>query len=142
MNKFEKTITILVITLLIVFLGCSAAQDSIFPCYINPEAKVFADANTPLLMFWDTIVDAEYVEARMEFVNAASQLKYGYLRADLTTHLARANEIKSVVFSPESPLALLIPAIGGVALGTYGLSKPSDKKKIVDLEKANGNNVT
>jgi len=135
MNKLEKIITILVVTLLVVFLGCSSVQDSAFPCWINPEAKAFADANTPLLLPWDTITDARFVEAKMEYVNAVSQLKYGYLRADLNTHLARANEIKSVVFSPESPLALLIPAIGGLALGTYGLSKPSDKRKI---EKLNG----
>jgi len=138
MNKLEKIITILVVTFLVVFLGCSAAQDSIFPCYINPEAQAFADANVPLLAPWTTITDAEYVEARMGYVNAAQQLKYGYLRADLLTHLARANEIKSVVFSPESPLAYLIPAIGGTAFGIFGFSKPSDKKKITKLEKANG----
>ena len=141
MNKFEKVITILVVTLLVVFLGCSAVQDSIFPCYVPPESVDYAGANVPLLAPWTTIVDAEYVKGRMAYTNALEQLKYSYLREDLVTHLTRANEIKSVVFSPESPLALLIPTIGGVALGTYGLSKPSDKKKIVELEKANGGKI-
>jgi len=138
MNKLEKIIAVLVTTILIVFFGCSAMQDSIFPCYIPPESITYADANVPLLAPWTTITDAEYIQTRMKYMFAKHAQYYGYLDSDLTTHLIRANEIKAVVFDPNGPLPYLISGMGFLALGTYGLSKPSDKKKIVELEKANG----
>ena len=134
MSKLEKVTVVLVVALLTTFLTVSGCQDSLMPCYVSEEAQAFAGADIPLLAPYTTIVDAKYTEARMDYVNAAGQLKYGYLKGDLTVHLARAEAIKAVVFDPESPLVLGLMVLMGGAGGALAISKPSDKKKITELE--------
>ncbi len=140
MSKLQKTLMGVCILCLVLFIGCGAFQDAITPAFIDPAAIDFADADVPLLMPYTTIIDSKYVDKKMDLVHGIGQLEYSYLKHNLAFHLAVAEQLKQTVFSPQGGLGLLIPALGGLGIGTFGLSKPKDKKIIEELK--NGKNGT
>lgn len=133
--------TIIVLTGLIVLLFVSAGclQDLITPCYINEDAAIYADEPLTEITPWTTILDAKRIDAKMDYVNEVGKLEYTYLKNNLLFHLMNAEQLKQSVFSTDGILSLLLIGGPSLALGAYGISKPADKRKVVDLErKLNG----
>jgi len=135
MKKYQRLIVWLCVLGLTVILGCSAFQDGVTPCYIPPEVIESTGSEIPLIswMPFTSLFDAKYVKAK---------LKFQYL---LHTNLMEASifaseQFQQTLFSPEGPIGLLLPTLMGGTLGAFLISKPGDKKKIVELE--NGNTHT
>jgi len=135
MSKVQKILVTLPGLCLFVLVGCSAFQDAIIPAYVEPVAAEYADADVPLFMPYTTLLDAKYVATKMDFVHSVGQLKYAYLKSNIDLNIAMSEEIKKMVFTPEGPIGLLLPTLLGGTLGAVLISKPGDKKKIVELEK-------
>lgn len=138
MSKVQKILITFSGLCLVVILGCAAVQDIIVPTYVEPAAIEYANADVPLLLPYTTLADAKYVNAKMDFIHSIGQLKYSYLKNNLTFNIAMSEQIKQAVFTPEGPVGLLLPTLLGGALGATLISKPGDKKKITELEKSNG----
>lgn len=137
MTLLQKLLTTISVLGLLIIMGCSLIQDSIIPCYIDPDAAVYADAPLTELMPWTTIQDAKRIYARMEFVYQVKQLGYHFLRDNLALYMADAEQFRSVVFSPTGPIGLMFPAGMGLIAGWTLMSKPDDKKKITELQNGN-----
>jgi len=137
MSKLQKTLIGICALGLVLFIGCGAFQDAITPAYIDPAAIDFADANVPLLMPYTTIIDAKYVDKKMDLIYSIGQLEYSYLKHNLAFHLAVAEQLKQAVFSPKGGLGLLIPALSGLGIGAFGIKRPQDKKEIEELKNGN-----
>ena len=141
--KFQKLIIWLSILGLAVMLGCSSFQDALTPCYIPPESLKYADANATTILPFTTLFDARRVKFKMDFVHLKKQtldnLHYNFLKGINSFHIGAAEELQAKIFSPEGPIGLLFPTLMAGTLGALLISKPADKKKIVELEKTNGN---
>ncbi len=145
-SKTQNLIATCSIFLLIVILGCASFQDVITPCYISPAVIKYADTNSTSILPWTTLFDAKRVAAKMDFVHAWNQasdrMNYAYLNGISQFHIAGAEELKASLFSPTGPLALIIPTGLAATAGALLFSKPSDKKKIKELETQNSSNNT
>lgn len=121
---FQTTVVTLAVLILTVIMGCSLAMDAVTPCYVPPQLKPFADE--PLLFFipYTTVFDAERILKKMYFFESG-----------LNISISASRELQSNVFNPTGPLGLLMVGGPALALGALGISKPKDKKKIVELEK-------
>lgn len=141
--KIKKLTVWLCILGLTVMLGCASFQDAITPCYIEPATLKYADANATTFLPFTTLFDAERVDRKMDFVHQWNQTKdnmqYGFLKGLNAFHIGAAEEFQTALFSPEGPIGLMLPTVMGGTLGALLISKPDDKKKIVELEKKNGN---
>lgn len=126
MKKLLST-TIIVLAGLIVFLfvGCSTLMDVVTPCYIPPElAETIDEPLTTWPIPYTSVFDAERILRKLH-----------YWAEGLNISIAGAREFQQNVFNPTGPLSFLM--IGGplFAAGAYGVSKPKDRKRIVELEK-------
>lgn len=137
-TKTQNLIVTCSIFLLIVLLGCASFQDAITPCYISPAVIKYSDANGTSILPWTTLFDAKRIEAKMNYVHSwnqiADRMEYEYLSGIHRFHIAGAEELKTSLFDPTGPLALLIPTSLAATAGALLFSKPSDKKKIKELE--------
>jgi hypothetical protein len=138
MTKLQKLLTTISVLGLLIVLGCSTFQNALVPCYIDPDAAIFADEPLTNIMPWTTILDAKRISTKMDFVHSVGRLEYNYLKSNLSSYLADAEQFKQTAFSPSGPIGLLVPAGLGLTIGTLALSKPDDKKKIKELEAKNG----
>ncbi len=134
MNIKQKLITTLSVLGLVVLVSCSAIQNSITPCYIDADAAAFAHEPLTEMMPWTTVQDALRINSKMDFIYHCDKLEYRYLKDNLESYIADAEQFKQIVFSPNGPLGLLLPAGMGLVAGSYLVSKPDDKKKILELE--------
>ncbi|MBA7477999.1 hypothetical protein ES707_13414 [subsurface metagenome] len=145
-TKTQNLIATVTILLLIVLLGCASFQDALTPCYISPAVIDYADANGTSILPWTTLFDAKRIAARMDFVHSWNQTKdrmrYTYLKGITQFHIAGAEELKVSLFSPTGPLALIVPTGLAATAGALLFSKPSDKKKIKELEIKNNSKNT
>ena len=136
--RIQNLIATVTVFLLIVLLGCASFQDALTPCYISPAVLNYADANGTTILPWTTLFDAKLVMAKMDFRHSWNQLsdrmQYEYLKGITRFHIAGAEELKASVFDPTGPLALLIPTSLAATAGALLFSKPTDKKKIKELE--------
>lgn len=136
--KTQTLISTFSILLLIVILGCASFQDVITPCYISPAVIDYADANGTSILPWTTLFDARRIAAKMDFVHSLRQMsdriRYTYLKGISQFHIAGAEELKTSLFSPTGPLALIVPTGLAATAGALLFSKPTDKKKIKELE--------
>ena len=66
-------------------------------------------------------------------------MRYRYLDDAMQTNIASAEELRNTLFSPTGPVSMLSAALG-LGLGGYFIQRPSDKKRIAELE--NGNTTT
>ena len=147
-SKIQVFVVSLIVFGLAVFLGCASIQDAITPCYISPTSLKYARAEPTTFLPFTTLWDAKRVNAKMDYIHLSNQtvdeLQYKFLKGLGIVHMAAAQEFQSTIFSPTGPIGLLFPALAGGSLGTFLLSKPSDKKKIAELEKEvvkNGGNA-
>ena len=149
MNKKLETLIVGVIALvLITFFGCSAMQDAITPCHIEPDAIEYSKEKPTSFVPFTTIWDAERVNYRVDYVHQLTQiacarmaeddvLKVNFIKDKSTIHLAGAREFQETVFSPTGPVGLLVSGLGFGTLGALLIKRPGDKsKKEVDLEKS------
>ncbi len=131
--RFKKLIIWLCVLGLTMIYGCSSFQDVLTPCYIPEEVIESTDVNIPLIphMPYTSLFDARYVKTKMY---------YRYLLYDnlMTGSIQASEKFQSMVFSPTGPIGLMFPTLMGGTLGALLISKPDDKKKIVELEKKNG----
>jgi len=139
----KKVIIWVCILGLTIILGCSSFQDAVTPCYISPAALEYADVEPTTFLPFTTLFDARRVDFRVDFVHTVNQttdrLKYEFLKGLSAFHISGAEQLQATVFSPSGPIGLLLPTLMGGTLGALLISKPDDKKKIVDLEtKING----
>ena len=67
-------------------------------------------------------------------------MRYNYEKGITQFHIAGAEELKAALFSPTGPLALIIPTGLAATAGALLFSKPTDKKKIKELEIKNNKN--
>lgn len=143
-TKTQNLIATLSILLLVILLGCASFQDALTPCWISPSNLNYADANGTSIFPWTTLFDAKRISARMDYVHSWNQLtdrmRYTYEKGLSQFHIAGAEEIKASLFSPTGPLALIVPTGLAATAGALLFSKPSDKKKIKDLEIKNNSN--
>lgn len=145
-TKTQNLIVTVSVLLLIVLLGCASFQDALTPCWISPAAIDYADANATSILPWTTLFDAKRISAKMNFVHSwnqiADRMEYEYLSGIHRFHIAGAEELKTSLFDPTGPLALLIPTSLAATAGALLFSKPSDKKKIKELEIQNNQKNT
>ncbi len=138
-KKIQIFIPALVIFVLAAFFGCAAVQDAVTPCWIPPASLKYADANATTMLPFTTLFDAKRVAMKMDFVHLRNQvlddINYNFLTGLSSFHIGVAEEFQAKVFSPTGPIGLAFPTLGGGILGAFLLSKPSDRKKILDLEK-------
>lgn len=119
----QTTIIVLAGIIALVFIGCATVQDAITPCYIPPElVKVYGD-NLWSPVPYTTLWDAERIARKTYF-----------LLEGLNISTAGAREFQRNVFNPAGPLGLLMIGGPALALGTYGISKPKDKREIDELK--------
>ena len=138
MTKLQKLLLSMCVTLIIGIIGCSAFQDSIVPCWVDREAITLSGADVPRLLPYTTIADAEYVQARLEYVHTMGEVEYNYIQNNITTHLENAEQFRGTLFNPTGAIGLLLPSLSFLGIGALAISKPSDKKKIEELK--NGTN--
>lgn len=136
MNKIQKTLVAAIGLFLVGLFGCSAFQDAITPCHIDPDCAAYADANVPMLLPWTTVTDAKYVNKKMEYVHSIGQLEYNYLKENMTSYLADAAQFQAAVFSPSGPVGLLLPALGGLGIGAIAIPRRQEREL---KKKVNGN---
>jgi len=137
-KKIQTLAATVSIVLLVILLGCASFQDALTPCYVSPAVIKYADANETSILPWSTLFDAKRITAKMNFVHAwnqiADRMEYEYLSGIHQFHIAGAEELKTSLFDPTGPLALLIPTSLAATAGALLFSKPTDKKKIKELE--------
>lgn len=138
MTKIQKLLVGFLATVLLTIFSCAAFQDAITPCFIDPACIQFADANVPTWLPWTTIADAGYVNDKMDYIRDMSELEYSYLKDGMVLHLADARELQRTLFSPEGPIGLLLPALGGLGIGALAIRRPQDKKEIEQLKNGKG----
>jgi len=126
---FTTSVTFVCAIVLTVMIGCSSFQDAVTPCYIPNEIIETTDVNIPILkwMPYTSLFDAKYVRTKMEF-------QYLLHKNLLNKSMEVSEAFQQRLFSPEGPIGLLIPALGGFGLGSLLISKPKDKKEIEKLK--------
>lgn len=139
--KFKKTVVIIAIAMLAIFMGCSAFQDAVTPNSIESEAKVYveADPNARGWLPYDTVRDAERIDRKVDYVHLLNQaraarlqedddMEYGYLKEASVVHAQAAKEIKRIIFTPEGPVGLLATTLLGGTIGAIVIPSKGLKK--------------
>ncbi len=141
-KKLQRLILATAIMGLAIFFGCASMKDLIIPAYIPPASLEYSGSEPTTLLPFTTLFDLKRVDMKMDFVYATSQmtekLKYKFLKGVNYVHISASEELREAVFSPSGPIALMFPMLLGGTVGSLLISKPEDKKKIKELEKANG----
>lgn len=135
MNKKQKLLSTLMIMGLAIMFGCSAIQDVITPTFISEDAAAWADVPAKLIMPYTTLLDAKRIKAAIFFKR---RIEGAWHESMIDLSIFAGEEIKTVVFSPNGPVGLLMPTIIGAGLGGLFIKRPKDKQRIEELEKANG----
>jgi len=135
MTKLQKILLTLSMMILIAFIGCASIQDVVTPVFIPKEVIKYSGADIPRIMPYTTLADAKYVDMKTDLTYTMKKLEYGFYKNINALTIASGKEFKNVVFSPTGPVGALIPALSGLGIGSFLISKPSDKKKIGELEK-------
>lgn len=132
--RFKKSIIWLCVLGLTIILGACSVKDAVTPCFIPEEIIKSTNVDLPVIpwMPYTSLFDARYVKTKMYY----QYLLYNNL---MTTSIGASERFQQMVFSPTGPIGLMFPTLMGGALGAFLISKPEDKKRIIELE--NGNNA-
>ena len=151
MQKLKSKLSLLLVPffvlVLIAIFGCAAMQELVVPMHVDEEAKDYAEDDATSYLPWPTLWDGKRLAVKMKRKNEMNQRDLGRLMVDDASFYAfianqqllnirNAEELKETMFSPSGPMGLLLPALAGMGLGAFAISKPADKKKIVGLEKS------
>lgn len=146
----KKTLfTLIVTSILVTVIGCSAWMDGITPAYIEPDvidyAKVEPKVFTPYTSLWDAkriVKGLDYQhymnQAELNRLIEDDNMKHKHLNGIQQGYNNSAEELRNTLFSPTGPVSMLSAALG-LGLGAFLIPRPSDKKKIAELE--NGKTV-
>ena len=146
---FEKIVLSLSVLLLVAFMTSGCIEDFITPAFIDTVAMDYAkvDPNEDIINpLYTSLFDAKRVHRKINHIHVLNQkelsdaltddiLVYSYVNDLVAIGMADATELRDNIFSPTSPIGMLFPGLAGMAIGWLGLSKPSEKRKIMELEK-------
>jgi len=150
MTKLQKLMTLVSAVVLVTVLGCSAWMEGITPAHVDPAAIEYANVSptiyTPYISLWD----ARRIQRKMNFEHLSEQTKisreleddqmrHRFLDDAMQMNIQSAEELRDTLFSSTGPISLLFAAVPGLALGGYLIQRPTDKKRIAELE--NGKTV-
>jgi len=147
MRWYQKLLVLMCSIVLVTVLGCSAWMDGLTPAHIDEAAIEYSDSNPHLYLPYTSLWDAKRIQREMMYVHQTEQvrlarkleddkLRFAYLRNAMETNISSAEELRDTLFSPTGPLSLLFAAVPSLALGAYLIPRPSDKKRISELETA------
>lgn len=135
MRKLLKTTIVVLAGLIsVVFIGAGCIQDVITPAYVDIEAAEWAGIPTKLLLPYTSLWDAKRLANAIDYKLTIERIKGGYYKNITNLSVLAGEELKSIVFSPDGFLSLLLIGGPALALGTYGISKPKDRKEIEELK--------
>ena len=148
-SKFAKLLIPALALILLAVVGCAMFQDAIVPAYIDNEAIEYSEQSGKSIVPYTTLLDAKRIKRYLDQKHKLNQLglarliedddmTYRFISRSLRTSMRDAEAFQRQLFSPTGPISLLA-ASAGLGLGAMAISKPGDKKKIVALEKTNGN---
>jgi len=120
-------------------LGCSMFQDAVTPTYIEPDAIKYTGELATSFMPYTTLWDAERINDRLDYTHDVKQTmysrlseddvkKYNFLKDKGTLHIQGAKEFQKIVFSPEGPIGLLLPALFGTTIGAMFIKRPRERE--------------
>ncbi len=133
--KWIKKLPMVLVGVLLALLGCSAMLDAITPCYIPPMLIEYAKAEPTTFMPYTTLFDLQRLDRLVKWEFQKEQIEYGFIKELSQIHQFAARELQT---------KFMVPAISGLmSMGAFGVgwlkvSKPSDKKKIIEAEAKNG----
>ena len=150
MSKKQKVVVVLLGALLTFMVGCSSFQNVLTPAYIYPNAIEYSEVDVPEFLPWTTLWDLDRVERGIEYKHYLKVVSLqreiedndflkNWFKDSLSISRQNAIELRDNLFSPTGPMSLLLTACPALGIGWLALSKPSDKKHIIELEKKNGN---
>ena len=135
MKWIKKLPMVLAGVLLMALLGCSAMLDAITPCYIPPMTVEYAKAEPTSFIPFTTLWDSQRIDRLVNWEFQKEQIKYGFIKELSQIHQFAAEELQAKVMMPA---ITGIVGSGALAFGWLGMSKPKDKKKIIEAEAKNG----
>lgn len=141
----EKIFLVLALVVMVAFISAGCIQDGLIPCHIDPDIGTYTEGDMTVYTPYTSIWDAKRLQRLMSYKHLLNQeeLKrlmeddgylYNFLDNDLYINMQSAEAIRDNLFSPDSPLALLLAGCPAFLLGYLGLSKPSDKRQIEALK--------
>jgi len=144
MSWYQKMLVLVFGVIVIVITGCSAWMDGITPAFIDPIAIEYSGEKstifTPYTSLWDLRridrgLDYSYFNNQKDIARSLEddQIRYKYLKEAMQINMLSAEELKSTLFSPEGGVMSLLLAGSGIGIGALAISKPSDKRRIVEL---------
>jgi hypothetical protein len=131
MKWIKKLPMVLAALLLVALLGCQALLNVVTPCHISQMTIDYAEAEPTSYMPWTTLFDSERIQGLARWKFQKEQLKYGFIKELLVINQFAAKELQTKVIQPA---ITGIVGSGALAFGWLGMSKPSDKKKIIEEE--------
>lgn len=153
MNKWlQRGIVLVASIILVVFLGCSAMMDGVTPCHIDERVGTYTEEEMTSYMPFTSLWDAKRLNREMDRMHELNNKElirlaednddlYMFLKESHSINMAGSQEFQDNVFNPTGPIGAMILATTGIGIGALGISKPGDRKKIVELENGNGNKV-
>ncbi len=128
------TIVVLAGLISVVFISAGCIQDAITPAYVSVEAAEWAGVPTKLLLPYTSLWDAKRLANAIDYKLTIERIKGGYYKNITNLSVLAGEELRSTIFSPDGLLSLLLIGGPALALGTYGISKPKDRKEIEELK--------
>ena len=139
-------LTLIASVILVTVLGCSAWMEGVTPSHIDLAAIDYANTDATTYLPYTSLWDARRIKREMEFMHLSEQtriardmeddqMRYRQLNDAMQTNIASAEELRNTLFSPTGPVSMLSAALG-LGLGAFLIPRPSDKKRITELEAA------
>ena len=130
--KFAKKLLFGLMGLLfLAVLGCTAMLDAVTPCYIDPMEIDYADAEPTSFMPFTTLWDAQRMSRLAAWQWQQDQARYGFIKGLSNIHQSSAKELQTKFMMPA---IMGLMTTGALGVGWFGMSKPSDAKKIAKAE--------
>lgn len=146
MKLYQKLLTLVSAIVLVTVLGCSAWMDGLTPAFIDPVAIEYAKTSPTVLPIpgYTSLWDAKRIQGELNFQHFITQveitrtleddaIRYKHLQKAMQINIVSAEELRNTIFSSTGPVSILSAALG-LGLGGYLIQRPSDKKRIVELE--------
>lgn len=145
MKKLAKAIALtLAVAVVLIMLSCSAAQDSVTPCWISKIIGEYTGEPMRAFMPYTTIADAKRLALYLTYTHQSNQIDFmrlseddvrhvGLLQEIQAGHLQRAAQLKDTLFSPAGPGSMLLGMLPMLGIG-IAIRRPGDISK-KELEK-------
>lgn len=145
MNWIQKLLVLVSTIVLVTVLGCSAWMDGLTPVFIDPAAIVYSEASPKVFTPYTSLWDARRIQREMNYQHYTKKVaairniedvdtRHKYLNDAMDGYIASAEELRDTAFGPTGPLSILFAAVPALGLGAYLIPRPSDRKRITELE--------